>query len=381
MTSFLQTPSSIILHYRVDGTGDPVVFINALGTDMRLWDAAAAELMGDAMLIRYDKRGHGLSSAPPAPYTIEDHALDLNALLDALSIDRVVLVGISVGGLIAMQLALQQPERVRRLILCDTDVKIGTSEGWDARITAVRAHGLSEMSAGILERWFAPSFKKAHPALWEGCQHMLSRQPVEGYIGTCAALRDADLGESISKLAMPALVMVGRDDVSVTVESARALAERLGAAFHVIENSGHLPPVEQPTDVARRIRAFLYAEDRYTRGMAIRRSVLGDAHVDRAESSKTAFDHDFQQFITETAWGTAWARGGISRQTRHLITIAILAALGKEHELAMHLRATRNTGVTLSQLEEAFFQVAIYAGIPAANTAFSLAKRELHDHE
>jgi 4-carboxymuconolactone decarboxylase len=115
--------------------------------------------------------------------------------------------------------------------------------------------------------------------------------------------------------------------------------------------------------------------------MTIRRRVLGDAHVDRAEADKTEFDHDFQQFITETAWGTAWVRGGISRTTRHLITIAILAALGKEHELAMHLRATRSTGVTLSELEEAFFQVAVYAGIPAANTAFSLAKRELTEHD
>lgn len=115
-------------------------------------------------------------------------------------------------------------------------------------------------------------------------------------------------------------------------------------------------------------------DNNFKQGMKIRRMVLGDAHVDRAETNKTPFDADFQHFITETAWGSVWARPGLDRRTRHLITLAMLAALGKEHELAMHIRATQNTGVTQDELKEVFMQVAIYAGIPAANTAFSIAK-------
>lgn len=115
----------------------------------------------------------------------------------------------------------------------------------------------------------------------------------------------------------------------------------------------------------------------FERGMAIRRSVLGDAHVNRAEANKTDFDADFQRMITEFAWGTVWAGDEIDRTTRHLITIAILAALGKEHELTLHLRATVNTGVTPLQLKAALHQVAVYAGIPAANTAFAVAKKLL----
>jgi 4-carboxymuconolactone decarboxylase len=115
--------------------------------------------------------------------------------------------------------------------------------------------------------------------------------------------------------------------------------------------------------------------DKYEAGMRVRREVLGDAHVDRAEANQTDFDADFQHFITETAWGAVWARSGLDRVTRHLLTITILAALGKEHELAMHVRATSNTGVTQEQLKEAFFHVAVYAGVPAANTAFSIAKK------
>ena len=114
-------------------------------------------------------------------------------------------------------------------------------------------------------------------------------------------------------------------------------------------------------------------EDKLNRGMAVRRAVLGNAHVDRAEANKTPFDADFQQFITETAWGTIWSRPGLDRKTRHLLTIAMMAALGKEHELAMHIRATANTGATPADVKEALLHVAVYAGVPAANSAIKAA--------
>jgi len=116
------------------------------------------------------------------------------------------------------------------------------------------------------------------------------------------------------------------------------------------------------------------SDEKFKRGMKVRREVLGDAHVDRAEANKTDFDADFQRFITETAWGSVWARPGLDKKTRHLLTIAILAALGKEHELAMHIRATQNTGVTPDEVKEVLLQVAIYAGVPAANSAIAIAK-------
>ena len=116
-------------------------------------------------------------------------------------------------------------------------------------------------------------------------------------------------------------------------------------------------------------------DEKFEQGMNVRRSVLGNRHVDQAEANKTAFDADFQQFITEMAWGSVWTRPGLDRKTRHLVTLTMLAALGKENELAMHIRATQNTGVTPDELKEAFLQVAVYAGVPAANSAFAVAKR------
>lgn len=117
------------------------------------------------------------------------------------------------------------------------------------------------------------------------------------------------------------------------------------------------------------------SDKKFEDGTKMRREVLGDVHVDRSNQNKTNFDADFQHYITETCWGSVWTRDGIDRQTRHMLTICILAALGKEHELALHLRATQNTGVTPEQIKEVFMQVAVYAGVPAANTAFGIAKK------
>ena len=116
------------------------------------------------------------------------------------------------------------------------------------------------------------------------------------------------------------------------------------------------------------------SDDRFARGMKIRRAVLGDAHVDAATQAQTSVDADFQRFITETAWGSVWARPGLDLRTRHLVTIALLAGLGHQHELAMHLRSLRNTDTTLDDVRDVLLHVAIYAGVPAANAAFATAK-------
>ena len=120
-------------------------------------------------------------------------------------------------------------------------------------------------------------------------------------------------------------------------------------------------------------------ESRLDAGMRVRRAVLGDAHVDRAEAAATAFDAPFQRFVTETAWGTLWAGEGLDRRTRSLVTIALLAALGRREELALHLRASANTGATAEEIREALMHVAVYAGVPAANAAFALARSILVD--
>lgn len=370
--------NNITLHYTLKGNkrGDTLIFINSLGSDWRIWDKVAQPFLATHRVLCYDKRGHGLSEAPPAPYTMRDHAADLLGLMDALDITQATLIGISVGGMIAQELALWQPQRVAALVLCDTGARIGTMQSWNDRITAVNQNGVESIADMVLARWFTDALPAPTRAGW---RNMLARTPMAGYAGTCAALRDCDQTEHLARLTCPTLVLCGDSDTSTSPELNRTLAGLIpNAEFALIADAAHLPCIEQPANMIAHIRAFLQRQNNtklYEMGMAVRRAVLGDAHVDRAEANKTDFDADFQQFITEMAWGSVWTRGGIDRKTRHLLTITLMAALGKEHELAMHIRATRNTGVTPDEVKEALMQVAVYAGVPAANVAFGVAKR------
>ena len=383
--------NGIALHYKVEGATDgvPLLFINSLGSDLRIWDEVVAQLAAHHSIVRYDKRGHGLSDTPPGPYSMRDHANDLVALMDHVGIENAVLVGISVGGMIAQDLAAWHPDRVRALILCDTGAKIGTAQSWNERIHAVEKNGMSSIAAGVLARWVTPAFSQAHPAAYRGYLNVLVNTSPTGYAATCAALRDCDLTSATQTIAKPTLVLCGDADASTTPELNQTLASLIsGAQFELIENAAHLPCLEQPAEVSTRIQTFLQHHNLQSRpsfaweisnlfdqGMSVRRAVLGDAHVDRAEENKTDFDADFQRFITEMAWGSVWARDGLDRKSRHLITIALMAALGKENELAMHIRATQNTGVTQDEVKEVLLQVAVYAGVPAANVAFAVAKK------
>ncbi|WP_102126793.1 3-oxoadipate enol-lactonase [Deinococcus planocerae] len=374
----------LTLHAHVSGTegAPPLVLLNPIGSDLRVWDEVVRELGSSFRTVQYDLRGQGLSDAPEGEYRLEDHVADLLALLDVLGLERVSLAGCSLGGLVAQAFALGHPGRVERLALLDTLPRVGTPEGWQERMEGVRAQGLPALAPTLIRRWFAPAFFETQPAAARGYTTLLARSPQAGYLGSCAALRDADLTDEVRHLRLPTLVLCGEHDVSTPPEECRKLAMRLGARFEAIEAAAHLPMVERPAEVARLLRDFLgegTAATRYERGMAVRRRVLGDAHVDRATEAVTDLDRDFQSFITEYAWGGPWSRGHLDTRTRHLLTLAVLTALPREHELEMHVRATRNTGVTEDDLREVFLHVAVYAGVPVANRAFQIAKRVLSE--
>jgi 3-oxoadipate enol-lactonase len=234
-----------------------VVFANSLGTDLRVWDAVLPLLPPGLRLIRYDKRGHGLSDSPPAPWRIEDFADDLAGILDALGVTGAAVVGLSVGGLIAQAFAARRPDLARVLILSGTAAKIGTPELWNERIRVVESDGIAALADPILERWFSARFRAENPALalW---RNMLTRSPAVGYAATCAAIRDADLTESTRTLRLPTLAMVGDADGSTPPDLVRDTAALIpGARLEVIAGAGHLPGVEQPETVARLIGNFL----------------------------------------------------------------------------------------------------------------------------
>jgi len=251
--------NNLTLHYRIEGDArnPPLVFINSLGTDLRLWDEVAAKFVDRYRLIHYDKRGHGLSDAPTGPYSIRDYAHDLAGLLDHLKVETGILVGISVGGMIAMDYTLQYPERVKALVLCDTAPRIGAVESWNDRIQVVRQQGLAALAETLTGRWFAPVFASRHPAKYRGYLNMLARMPLEGYVATCAALRDADLREQAKAITAPSLVLCGSEDASTPPSLVLQFAVSLpNAHFEIIEEAAHLPCVEQPEAVAAAMDRF-----------------------------------------------------------------------------------------------------------------------------
>ena len=248
-----------IHHYVLSGAKDKpaLLFANSLGSDLHIWDDVADLLGGHFRIVCYDKRGHGLSEAPAPPYTINDLSQDVFGLLDALKIERAVVCGISVGGLIAQALALSHPERVRGLVLSDTGARIGSVESWEERIATVRAGGLESLLSPTMERWFSRQFRECHDADVRGYSNMLLRTTVDGYIGTCCALRDADFHATVSQIKSPTLVLCGAEDIATPPELGRELASLIaGAEFSLIESAGHLPCIEKPLPMTERMLKF-----------------------------------------------------------------------------------------------------------------------------
>jgi 3-oxoadipate enol-lactonase len=250
---------SYVHHYEVDGAKEKpaIVFANSLGSDLRIWDGVASRLLAHFRIVRYDLRGHGLTEAPAPPYSADDLARDVVQLLDALEINDAIICGVSVGGLIAQAIALNYPARVRALVLCDTGARIGTAEAWQQRIDKVRADGVSSLVQMTMERWFSAGFRERCSADVRGYSLMLRQTSADGYVGTCAALRDTDLRQAVTQIKKPTLVLCGAEDIATTPELGRELAGLIpGAKFSLIDNAAHLPCVEQPDAVAERMMQF-----------------------------------------------------------------------------------------------------------------------------
>lgn len=250
---------NIVQHYVIEGAaqGPVLVFSNSLGTDLSTWDAVVPHFSKRFTILRYDSRGHGLTDVPSESCTMDDLVSDLVALLEALKIPDAVICGLSVGGLIAQGLAAAYPERVRALVLCDTAMKIGPRSLWDERIAAIEAGGMVALADAIMERWFTASFRKNRAAEIQGYKNMLVRTPVEGYVGICRAIRDADLTEAAGTIDKRTLVLCGEQDIATPPALGRALAGAIaGAEFALIADSGHLPCIEQPDALAHRIEQF-----------------------------------------------------------------------------------------------------------------------------
>jgi 3-oxoadipate enol-lactonase len=210
-------------------------------------------------VLRYDMRGHGQSSFTPGPYSIEQLGKDVIALLDALDLDRVNFCGLSMGGMIGMWLGANAPERLNRLVLCNTAAKIGTSEVWNARIEAVRKDGVKSVASAVIERWFSAAFREKAPAKVASTLKMLEESNPEGYAACCAAVRDFDFRKQLGRIRIPVLVIAGAHDPSTPPADGRFLAEQIPGARYAELDAAHLSNIEDQDRFNREVIAFLYS--------------------------------------------------------------------------------------------------------------------------
>jgi 3-oxoadipate enol-lactonase len=249
------------IHYEWDGPEDaPVlVFCNSLGTNLRMWDPQIADFSEHLRVLRYDTRGFGASTVTPGPYSIELLANDVLHLLDALHFDRVHFCGLSMGGQTGIWLGLHASERLHKLILCNTGAKIGALDTWNARIDAVLARGMKDVSSAVLGRWFTPEFAAQHPDVIAKTKTMLESTNPQGYAHCCAALREFDARETVSSIAVPTLIIAGSLDLATPAADGRFLAEKIPAARYAEFHAAHLSNIEAAAQFTPEIEKFLSA--------------------------------------------------------------------------------------------------------------------------
>lgn len=233
------------LHYRVDGAAGPwLVFCNSLGTDLHMWDAQVEALSTRFRVLRYDRRGHGRSTAAPGPYTLADLGGDVLALMDALEIERAHFCGLSIGGLVGQWLGIHAPERIERLVVCATASRIGTAEGWQERAALVKAQGLTPLLGATADRWFTPDFIAANPDVVKDILARFAAVSAEGYAGCCAALAGADLRADIGRITVPVLAISGDNDPVCTPDDLQAIADGVADGRHLSLPGRHIVNIE-----------------------------------------------------------------------------------------------------------------------------------------
>ena len=373
------------MFYRMQGkAGLPVLILShSIGTDHAMWDLQVENLLPHFQILRYDTRGHGASDATAGEYSIEMLSKDILALADLLDVPQFAFCGLSLGGAIGQWVAAHVPDRVTHLVLANTSPQFVPRTNWETRIAAVVKGGMSAVVDVAMQRFFSPeTLAKQDPHVASMRSVFLGTDPI-GYLGCCAALRDMDHGDILKQIKAPTLVISGDRDVATPWSGhGERLAQEIPGAKALHLAAAHLSNLERPQSFTTALLEFLLPQpspnaDSLQVGFAVRRAILGDAHVDKAIANTTEFTREFQELITRYAWGTIWSRPELDRRTRRLLVLAVTASLGRWEEFTLHLRAGLASDLELCDLKEVLLQTAVYAGVPAANTGFQIAAEQI----
>ena len=250
--------NGINIHYKLEGSenGPSIVFSNSLGTDMRIWDEVISYLPKNLKILRYDKRGHGLSDCPNSPYSMGTLVKDIEALMDTLKLKNSLLIGLSIGGMIAQGLAVKRLDLVRALVLSNTAARIGNLQIWEDRINKVKSSGMKALTEETMKRWFSNDFlERKEKYKWK---NMFERQPLEGYIGCAHAISGTDFYTPTSSLRLPTIAIAGSEDGSTPPDLVRETSNLIPESkFNLIKGAGHIPCVEAPIKYANILSGFM----------------------------------------------------------------------------------------------------------------------------
>ena len=255
---FVQT-KDLRIHYEIEGpeSAPVLVFSNSLGTNLSLWEPQLSAFAKRFRVLRYDFRGHGQTTATSGEYSIELLARDVLQLLDALRVDRVHFCGLSIGGMTAMWLGANAPERIRSLVISNSAPKIGKPETWNERIEMVRKNGTTAISEDVLQRWFTAAFRTTNPAVVAKTKQMIDCTNTDGYIGACAAVRDFDFWSKIASISAPTLVIAGSQDASVPAADVQQMAKQIPGARYAELNAAHISNIEDAGRFTSEVLNFL----------------------------------------------------------------------------------------------------------------------------
>jgi 3-oxoadipate enol-lactonase/4-carboxymuconolactone decarboxylase len=381
------TPTIAITELAAGAPDAPVLVVGpALGTTAPTIWGAAAGLLGDRFrVLGWDLPGHG-AGVPATGFSIAELAAGVRAGVDRAAGAATVFhyAGVSVSGVVGQQLLLDAPQRLHSAVLLCTGARIGDRAGWQERAAGIRDTGTAVMVDALPERWFTPEFMAAQPDLVKQIGADVAAADDASYAALCEALGEFDARARLAEITIPVLCIAGELDPGTTVPMLRHIADGVvNGRLAVLPGVSHLAPAQAPEDVARLIAehtvtvppASQTAVEAHAIGMRIRREVLGDEYVNGVVPS--AAGAVIQDLIARHAWNDVWARPGLDRKTRSVISIVALVSRGHHEELALHLQGARNNGWTDEEIAEVLLQCAIYCGVPEANSAFRVARKAL----
>ncbi|WP_347452698.1 3-oxoadipate enol-lactonase [Acinetobacter sp. ANC 7454] len=259
MPTFTSNDAQINYQTFGDASKPALVFSNSLGTKYSMWQPQIEHFQQDYYVICYDTRGHGASSAPQGPYSLEQLGQDIVNLLDHLNIAKAAFCGISMGGLTGQWLAIHKPERFSQVIVCNTAAKIGQEQAWQDRAALVREQGLAPIAATAASRWFTDPFIQSNPAVVAELSNDLGAGSPEGYANCCEALAKADVREQLSSIQIPVLIIAGQQDPVTTVADGQFMQQRIANSKLFEINASHISNIEQPEAFNQAVQTFLAA--------------------------------------------------------------------------------------------------------------------------